>query len=185
MGLGVAVLFGLAGLAMGLGLSARWSGAPAEALVPAGPPVLPRWPPGVPRVAGRQVWQGGQAESRSAACVGLAVRLAGAGPVLLLPDPDRREGVLAQVQQAPGVRWMVSPRPDADGIRGALDGLRSQGGAALIVDGASATADPDTTRSLLETLDVAMVVLLAAGAAVPGGIAPHPLSDEDLADLTL
>jgi hypothetical protein len=183
-GFSVAAVFGLAGLVLGLVLSARRRAVPVEPLVAAGPPTPSAWPDGVPRVAGRQVWRGGDAAARSRAALAVSVRLAGRGPVLLLPDPAGRAAALAGVQTAPGVRWLEPNRPDAGAVYAGLNTLNAQGSSTVILDGASATADPETTRALLHDLGVPVVLLLEAGAAAPDGLAVTELSAAALAALT-
>lgn|GEM_PF-4879298 len=182
-GFGVATVFGLAGLVVGLALAGRRQPAAPTPVVCVGPAPTVALPAELPAIVGRQVWCGGDSVTRSRAAAGLARALSVRGPVLFLPDSQRRAAALEQVRTAPGVRWLEPNRPDLDAVHVGLNTLRRQGSSVVVVDGPAALEDPDALAALLATADVPVILLLQGGTSPPEGLSSVVVSEALLAAL--
>ncbi len=169
-GLGVALLFGLAGFLIGQALDARRRAVVHEELVSVSARSGgPSWPAGLPPVVGRQVWRLSHGEERSRFAVDCALRLGAMGPVLLLPDPGHRATALEAVRGTPGVRWLTGERPAAEEVLGGLKTLGRQGPAVVVVDGVAALSKETVLEGFLEDMAVPALVLLAKDTPAPTG----------------
>jgi hypothetical protein len=155
----------------------RWRQRPPVAVVRLGSSAGFRPFPGLPGVGeGHSIWFVDPAD-RTTLLLQLATRLAARGPVLLLPHPDRRSPLWAEIGRGSAAIFAtVTPRPTARQALEAAAQLAMEGRQpAIVVDGIAglelAPADrPDAAlRELLDAAAVPTFVVLAEGEAPPGG----------------